>query len=201
MLPACCLCPLLLRLVAVQAGVVHLGGSVLSPWCLAATRQEMHPGGSARRVRITRGCLRCISAIRCAVQGDGGAGAARGFGSARRVRITRGCLRCTSAIRCAVLGAGGAGAAMGVGTGSSGDAVFCRSELVRSPDSASVSLLSSRLALGESGSSALEEQESKLLETSELSCSVAVMHCISSSLLQLSGALAASGKAEHPPEQ
>ena len=166
MLPACCLCPVVLPLVVVQAGVGRLGGSVPSPWCSSASRQEMHPGGSARRVRTTRGCLRCASAISCAVVGDRGAWAA-----------------------------------MGLVTGSSGDAVCYPGELLRSLGSASVSLLSSRLARGESGSSVLEEAVLGLLETSGLGGSVAVVHCISSSLLQLSRALAASGIAEHPPER
>ena len=217
MLPACCLCPVVLPLVVVQAGVGRLGGSVPSPWCSSASRQEMHPGGSARRVRTTRGCLSCASSAGRPVCSRGGTGRLAGSvlsprcssasrqemhpgGSARRVRITRGCLRCASAIRCAVLGDGGAGAAVGLGTGSSGDAVCCPGELLRSPGSASVSLLSSRLARGESGSSVLEEAVLGLLETSGLGGSVAVVHCISSSLLQLSRALAASGIAERPPE-
>ena len=136
-------------------------------------------------MRTTRGCLRCTSWIRRAVRGSRGAGAARGVGSARRVRTTRGCLRRASSIRCAVRGDGGAGAARGVGTGSSGDAGCQQSELLRSPDSGCVSLLSSLLAPEESECSVLEEEESRLLETSGLSGSVAVMRCISSCVWQL----------------
>lgn len=115
---ATCLCAVLWPLVVVQAGVGLVGGAVLSLWCSSASWQEMQPGGNARRVRITWGCLHSTSPIRCAVLGDGGAGAASGLGSARRVRITRGCLRSTASIRCAWFGDGGAGAARALGRGS-----------------------------------------------------------------------------------